>query len=592
MTTSYAVLVQQVFNVRLAIRRVLQYALARYVILSAVSAPVLILAFSVYGRREESLSILATDSNLQFWAAVSGFGVLVYRFRWQLLRSLERRFFLEPHDSQRSLMRLVEEVRLVATVRECADLLVREIDRVLHPETVKVFLNDPDRAEFRTPDGSAPSLPASSWIVARLAGSSQPLAIQPLDLLMRTEETDETSVWLRSIQCELLLPLLDSTGAVVGLTTIGPKRNELPFSTEDRAFLSAICVSAAMALENLNRRTVGEKAMATDGSYNQSELAQRCVACGKIVQMGTSACSVCGGAVSTIGLPYIVAHKFRLESEIGAGGMGVVYRAVDLDLGREVAIKSLPMVSPDSSMRLRNEARAMASVTHPNLALVFAAEEWCGIPLLVLEYFQKGTLANRIESGVMLPVEVARMGVALADALERIHRAGILHRDIKPRNIGFTSDGIPKLMDFGLAKFLSDGREERFSMAGPHHISTLPLGNLLTGTATGHIVGTPAYMSPEAALGDAPDVSCDLWSLGITLFEALVGHNPMVRPSVADTLEVVRGGGVPGAQVMRPDCPPSLCRILDDTLSGNRNRRPTSARQMGEMLEDVLGRLG
>ena len=138
--------------------------------------------------------------------------------------------------------------------------------------------------------------------------------------------------------------------------------------------------------------------------------------------------------------------------------MGVVYRAVDLVLGREVAIKTLPRLGPDQAERLRKEARAMAAVTHPNLAVVHGIESWQGIPFLVEEYLGGGTLAHLISDSPPSLEEAIRLGVVLAGVLEQLHIAGIMHCDVKPGNIGFTQGGVVKLLDFGLARLLRDAR--------------------------------------------------------------------------------------------------------------------------------------
>ena len=132
--------------------------------------------------------------------------------------------------------------------------------------------------------------------------------------------------------------------------------------------------------------------------------------------------------------------------------MGVVYRAKDLTLGRAVALKTLPATSPEDSARLRREARAMAAITHPNLALIFGVETWQGTPILVIEYLAGSTLAERLPTGPMAWEEVLELSLVLASVLERVHGSGILHRDVKPSNIGFTEEDVPKLLDFGLVR--------------------------------------------------------------------------------------------------------------------------------------------
>ena len=158
-----------------------------------------------------------------------------------------------------------------------------------------------------------------------------------------------------------------------------------------------------------------------------------------------------GSETTCAALPLFVQGKFRLERLVGAGGMGVVYLAVDMVLDRHVAIKTLPSLRSESVERLHREARTMARVLHPNLALIYGTEQWRGTPMLIVEYLEGGTLRDWIRRGPVPYAEVVDLGIVLADALDSVHASGVLHRDVKPSNIGYTSDRRPKLLDFGLA---------------------------------------------------------------------------------------------------------------------------------------------
>ena len=170
--------------------------------------------------------------------------------------------------------------------------------------------------------------------------------------------------------------------------------------------------------------------------------------------------------------------------------MGVVYLAHDTALGREVALKTLPARRDAQVARLRDEARAMAALNHPSLATIYGLEMWRRTPVLVVEYLAGGTLIGRLAQGPLPREEVLALGIRLADALTYMHARGVLHRDLKPGNIGLTADGAMKLLDFGLS------------------------------ADSGTPAGTPAYLPPEALAGAAPDIAVDLWGLCIVLAEA------------------------------------------------------------------------
>ena len=216
--------------------------------------------------------------------------------------------------------------------------------------------------------------------------------------------------------------------------------------------MMAVAASAALALEQkLQSESPRSDVPRTPASHG----ARQCVACGRVQDPGPAACDACGSAVRDALLPAVLAGKFELERQIGAGGMGVVYRARDLTLDRRVALKVLPRVDAHAVTRLRREARAMAMMQHPNLAVIHAMESWGGAPVLVLEYLAGGTLADRIRHGVLPVAETITIGEVLGDVLHHVHRAGFLHRDLKPSNIGFTDDGTPKLLDFGLVRLMN-----------------------------------------------------------------------------------------------------------------------------------------
>lgn len=249
--------------------------------------------------------------------------------------------------------------------------------------------------------------------------------------------------------------------------------------------------------------------------------------------------------------------------------MGVVYRASDLQLGQPRAVKTLTRLEPVMVARLRREARAMARVSHPNLATLFGVETDGGAPMLVMECLEGGTLAERIESGAMPLLQVLDIGLALAGALAALHESGILHRDIKPSNIGFTADRIAKLLDFGLAKVLPSGADGVATDVG----STWSLSASLGG-----VRGTPAYLSPAVLSGQPPTPADDCWALSVTLLEACTRTNPFKAPTIAATVSRVLTDA--GRALATTHSLPEAARQLFDRLLGPPAGRPASAREL------------
>jgi serine/threonine-protein kinase len=232
----------------------------------------------------------------------------------------------------------------------------------------------------------------------------------------------------------------------------------------------------------------------------------------------------------------------------------------------------------------------MATVVHPHLATIFGAEMWRGTPMLVVEYLEAGTLADRLQQGWLPVVEVMELGIAIASALERLHGRGLLHRDIKPSNIGFTGDRIPKLLDFGLVKFLEapdaidPGHLERLD---PEVFSTSAFSEAQTAMhpASVGIIGTPLYFSPETVMMKPAEASVDLWALALVLFESLTAQHPMKAPTLRETFERILHGPVPDARALRSDCPQGLAAFFERGLNPDPGRRPASAREFRLALE-------
>ena len=270
---------------------------------------------------------------------------------------------------------------------------------------------------------------------------------------------------------------------LLGVVVIGEARTGLPYTDAHFALMTAAGGQAALQIENrgLRGRAADESLTPSysiaQGLVWQDEPAVYCPACSLVWSPETRRCS-CGTATSAAALPLFVQGKFRLERLVGTGGMGVVYLAVDMVLDRQVAIKTLPSLRSESADRLHREARTMARVLHPNLALIYGAEQWRGTPMLIVEYLDGGTLRDRIRRGPVPYVEAIDLGIVLADVLDRVHASGVLHRDVKPSNIGYTSDRRPKLLDFGLA-LLDRSRgipPPAGAAVGPRDGSVVPVG--------------------------------------------------------------------------------------------------------------------
>lgn len=226
--------------------------------------------------------------------------------------------------------------------------------------------------------------------------------------------------------------------------------------------------------------------------------------------------------------------SYEITGQLGAGGMGEVYRATDTRLGREVAIKVLPdsfSADADRVTRFEQEARTLASLNHPNIAQIHGLETTNGSTAIVMELVEGPTLADRLADGPIAVRESIDIAIQIANAVEAAHMRGIVHRDLKPANIKLRSDGTVKVLDFGIAKTL----QPAVTSGGPEPAAlTMPAL-----TETGMILGTAGYMSPEQARGKSLDEKTDIWAFGAILYEMLTGQPPFLGEDVAVTVAAI-----------------------------------------------------
>jgi hypothetical protein len=421
---------------------------------------------------------------------------------------------------QKQLARDIDAIRQASDALDRAQTLERAVRSNLRASVAYVLMPHESGAYAHPNTGIALSRDMALCSLVRASPDPIAFSTNP-DLAFALPEADRQ--WLARYAIDLAAAITSADGRLAGVVIAGRRFPRRPFDRRDAWTLATLTSAAAASW--------------TGKGDSDDRPASECSACGLVAATVQPACS-CGAVIASSVLPLRIANRFVLHQRIGTGSTGVVYVARDERLGRDVALKTLTTVRQDAIARLREEARAMAALNHEGLATIYGLELWHITPVLVVEYFPAGTLAQILLDGPLPPSSVVRLGLALARALEYMHRQGVLHRDLKPSNIGITASGAPKLLDFGLSTFAGSAQTVRFG-------------------------GTPAYLPPQAFGGARADARFDLWALGVVLAEAVTGMDPQhFADGLSDDLRL----GCEGSH-------PALVRVLERALAKHEDER-------------------
>lgn len=455
---------------------------------------------------------------------------------------------------RRQLTAALDSLRRVRGSREICRIVADAIATGLNVPIVRVLERRPDA--FADCLGAPTTMPVNAAFVAMVRASPSALRLDAGSALCCVLPAREQR-WLETESIQLAVAITSRERTLAAIVAIGGLEGSHAFNRRDLWFVETIAAAASAAWT--------DEPLSIDAAPDAAEpqAAFECPECGIVSEDAALPCR-CRAAPALAALPARLGAAYRVQRRLGSGGMGIVYVGRDLRLHREVALKTLPGVAMGAVARLQDEARAMASLNHDGLATIYGLEIWRGVPVLVCEYFANGTLAQRLAAhGALEPVEVVRLGIALARALESMHASGRLHGDIKPANVGFTSSGTPKLLDFGLSRlFLADDDSPGSRV----------------------VAGTLGYLSPEALRGHAPSAAFDLWSLSVVLLECVVGTQPFLHGTDAATRRAILNSEASALAAPARGRDPRLGSWLERAL-GPLSGRFESASAMRQSLE-------
>jgi eukaryotic-like serine/threonine-protein kinase len=520
----YAIIKHHVFDITFVVRRGLQYLLAKNALRFLLALPIAGLAYGILVHRDQPIGqLLWTNSPYLY---LIGAAILSLRFRRQLTRWLDRRFFREASDRQRILVELIDNLEKLESASSVGKLVSHELEAVFHPTSLFVWYREGDKTNLTLSYSSGGYIhavelsPASALLqLAERTGSIIELPLPEPDTVPRSERD-----WLDDAGVRLIVPMIGSERQLVGLLMLGDKKSDEPYSTEDLKLLQAIARQIAVARDNvrLKERVDRDRRVRYDvlahletGHFN---VLKECPTCGVCYDAASAVCAS-DGTELTLSLPVerTINGKYRLDRLIGRGGMGAVYEAADLRLARSVAVKIMRGRSFGDRQALRRferEAQTCAQLTHPNIITVFDfGAVGADGAFLVMELVQGRTLRDELDRRGHLPSRLAAMWFEqICEGVAAAHHRHVVHRDLKPENvvIAATSTGseIVKVLDFGLAKMRTASEET---------------GGL---THPGIVLGTAGYMAPEQLTAGEVDYRADIFAIGVMVTEAIVGERP------------------------------------------------------------------
>ena len=559
----YAVLAARIPHLREAVRAVYRRLLLRPGLLGAAAVvPAGALVWLIGRSQDRAVAAVLADPLAQSLFAAVAILLLVTAARERILIYLDAWILPETADQRQALADAAGALAQAGRITTVGETVTRTVRRGCgSPATLLVADDAETRAGgFSAPQARCVPLPRQAAIVHLLETAGGPVRVEPAGRpsVFPLLPPDEAA-WVTETGADVIVPVPGPGTEVIGVLVAGRRLDGRLVRAVDLPFLEALGAAAGLALARLQLLD------APGSGSGETRPAEECPVCRCLTAAGEAPGCACGPAYVATEVPKLLAGKFHLTRRLGAGGMGTVYLARDLRLERDVAIKTLTERSFVRLVGLKPEAWAMTTVTHPAVAQIHGVESWRGRPFLVVEFLGGGTLEDRLRDGPIAPALAVSVVARLADALAALHEKGVLHGDVKPSNIGFTTEGSPKLLDFGLAHAVDDA-----AILG----------------------GTLPYLSPEVLAGRPAEEADDVWSLCVVLYEMVSGRHPFAGGAPEAVRRRIRrqrlAAGGPDASAA-PTAATAVVAFAAAVLTATRAERPGTARVFARALGLVPG---
>ncbi|HUL33574.1 MAG TPA: protein kinase [Candidatus Eisenbacteria bacterium] len=569
---AYAILRQRLFDLRVIVRRGVQYALARRFLLAVPVVALGLLAIDLVAHGNQPLfSVL--KQRAATYVAIAALAGLAATQRQTWLSALDRKFFRDKYDAHLLFREILDDIRNAAAMELVAPRVVSRISVALHTRACGLLVRRPSESFYHVvaaaPTGSLlADLPASNKLIplVRMLECSVPITQAGSGWLgQQLPQVDKD--FLRDARIELLVPVALKEGGTEALLVLGGKQSEEPYSTEDIALLENVANALAMLMMRGNTLEAGRAF-------------EECPACGTCYDTGTTQCTKDKSTLMLVASPRLLGGRYRLDSRLGLGGMGKVYRAEDLSLSRAVAVKMIRddlFASPKAIEKFRQESQLTARFAHPNVVTIydFGVDPTQRV-FLVMELLEGRTLRDELRGKKRLsPERILELFEGICAGVGAAHAQGLIHRDLKPENVFLArvdSREVVKITDFGIAKVLPDSPEDT------------------SDSRTATMAGTLRYMSPEQLRGKGVSQRWDLWALAVVGYEALCGAPPFSGDSFAMLENAIKGMQFIPLSEQMPDAQANWQAFFERAFAPLEEDRPESVAAFWEGLQKALGR--